>query len=448
MIPSYRDISESHLFFFLHPAEGFCGVHTPDSSPHGSPFSGESVLRSTNRMVDGIQNSHHQSPGSHQTSSGGQHHHSSAYGSNSSFKGDQGNHGPSSSSSCDPASGDPSRSLPTPEMSPIENGKEEMQHIYSSSGGQFIRYTPSGVIRQIYPGDSPPVSRSSGGQQQQFQRDNVNPVSQLISKFSESSDFLRNVCNPYRVRGPHPSPPDQNVTSSHHNNHNDHDPHEQQINLQKVSYESYGSIHQPQLHPHHQESHPLHPHLHSHHQQQQQQTSWSTNGGVMYNIMTDQQPVVSECSYEEYMKHQEMMRTSGHPMYEQTDNNPDCHHQVIYADSYCMPHQFESGEQILQQHSDVQQMVHSSHHNPRVTHSNQHIQPQQSEQNQHIQDESVTGGHPDAVSYHHHQQQQHHQTSSSSSSSGESFRPVICNESNGGSADLMAALAETREIIS
>ncbi|XP_015926892.2 transcription factor SOX-4-like [Parasteatoda tepidariorum] len=134
-----------------------CGLQTPDSSPHGSPCSEANVAR----RMDGyrypefmgmpISNSNSQPT------------------TNGELTG---------SSNVSP---DSIRSLPTPEMSPIDRDQDGF--MFQKEGGNAE------------------TGRREG---------NENPVSQLITRFSDSSKFLKNVRPPFPVRGAHHS---QNVMS-------------------------------------------------------------------------------------------------------------------------------------------------------------------------------------------------------------------------------------------
>lgn len=126
-----------------------CGLQTPDSSPHGSPCSDairrmDSNYRYPEYMGMPMGNSNNQN-------------------------GDL-----SGSSNVSP---DSIRSLPTPEMSPIERDQDG----FMFQGGQQKE-------------GPPPDQQTRGGT-------NENPVTQLMSRFSEKSKFLKNVRPPFPVRG-------------------------------------------------------------------------------------------------------------------------------------------------------------------------------------------------------------------------------------------------------
>ncbi|XP_055952344.1 uncharacterized protein LOC129988206 [Argiope bruennichi] len=129
-----------------------CGLQTPDSSPHGSPCSDANAARQ--RMDNyrypefmGIPMSNN-----HSTANGEM----------------------SGSSNVSP---DSIRSLPTPEMSPIDRDQDGFMFQGQKEAAQE--------------------------QQRQGGEVNENPVSQLITRFSDSSKFLKNVRPPFPVRGAH-----------------------------------------------------------------------------------------------------------------------------------------------------------------------------------------------------------------------------------------------------
>ncbi|XP_054717654.1 transcription factor SOX-17-like [Uloborus diversus] len=125
------------------PGVDVCGMQTPDSSPHGSPCSEANAVR---RMESyrypeflGMQQQQQQ----------------------------QQSLGPAGTDSSN-VSPDSIRSLPTPEMSPIDRDQEQ---------GNFMFQ-----------------------QQQGGSKDSESPVTQLITRFSDSSKFLKNVRPPFPVR--------------------------------------------------------------------------------------------------------------------------------------------------------------------------------------------------------------------------------------------------------
>lgn len=131
-------------------AMDMCGLQTPESSPNGSPCSEVAARRMENYRYAEFMSSN-------------------VNGSNGDLSG---------SSNVSP---DSIRSLPTPEMSPIDRDQDGF--VFQGSGKEA-------------PADrsfSNPVATSSG---------NENPVTQLITRFSESSKFLKNVRPPFPLRGP------------------------------------------------------------------------------------------------------------------------------------------------------------------------------------------------------------------------------------------------------
>lgn len=131
------DMGMNYSGNLMQTSSEFCGIQTPESSPHGSPCS-EAVHSRRNES-------------SYQSSYAAQ------------------SEAPSGPVSADPLI----RSLPTPEMSPIEPCEQE--------GFQFAT------------GNKEAVDLSHGPTVE-------NPVSQLMSKFSESSTFLKNIRPPFRHR--------------------------------------------------------------------------------------------------------------------------------------------------------------------------------------------------------------------------------------------------------
>ena len=219
------------------PSLEYCGVQTPESSPHGSPFSnniGESMMRN-NRILDAFR-----CTDSNNTSTGmainQQHSHShstpvmysrddcnlsvakdGAIGAE--LQNDFGNMPQTS------ALTDSIRSLPTPEMSPVESNDKEAHtaahshHIHYHNHIQNIQNAPQQHLLSYQNPMSRPLSiQTESSQAQQMFNEQMahkeasvmfrsatpeNPVSQLISRFdAERSSFLRNVCPPYRFRGP------------------------------------------------------------------------------------------------------------------------------------------------------------------------------------------------------------------------------------------------------
>ncbi|GIY75401.1 HMG box domain-containing protein [Caerostris darwini] len=130
-----------------------CGLQTPDSSPHGSPCSDANAARRMENyrypefMGMAMSNNH------------------------STTNGDM-----SGSSNVSP---DSIRSLPTPEMSPIDRDQDGF--MFQGSGQK----------------------EAAPEQQRQQGEGGENPVTQLITRFSDSSKFLKNVRPPFPVRGAH-----------------------------------------------------------------------------------------------------------------------------------------------------------------------------------------------------------------------------------------------------
>lgn len=308
----------------------YCGVHTPESSPHGSPYSttGDSVHRQgvgRASTSSSSQMSQSQSLGGHQQQQ------STA---NLVYAPQTQNHQSLKTEL------DPSRNLPTPEMSPVEANERDTTFMNG------VRYFP-GVIR--------------GTGQAMYHDSPVNPVSQLISRFSDGSTFLRNVCPPFRTR--EPSPP--NVQSQQ---------------MEQVPSNSYELI---------RVSDPNNDH-------------WSCPGPEYEKL----------CNYS-YDKNE--LRESG-SLPEHHFNHEQMNQHIVYGEMYRIPDQYQMAVHHQRDMIDHDQghQVHESVQNE--TYPNDHIQTTYASNS--VQNES-------------------------------NYRSatVIC-ENNTGSAELMAALAETREIIS
>lgn len=229
---------------------------------------------------------------------------------------------------------EPSQSLPTPEMSPVE-GNERDAFVNG------VRYFP-GVIRgtghTLY--NDPPV----------------NPVSQLISRFSDGSTFLRNVCPPFRAR--EPSPPNSSQQTE-----------QVPSNTYEIIRVSDG-----------------------------QNDHWSSYPVSGYEKM---------CNYP-YDKN-ELRESSTTPTTQDLDHDHQISQQQIIYNEYRIPDQF-------------------IHHHNEMINAGHHI---------HVQDQSQCATYPTDNSQNY--------TNHGDHVSNYRSTTVIC-ENN--SAELMAALAETREIIS
>lgn len=325
----------------------YCGVHTPESSPHGSPYSatGDSVHRQGVGRASTISSSSSQMSQSQQVTLGGHNHQqqSSAnlvYAPQSQHQNHQSLKTESSSSMVDP-----SRNLPTPEMSPVE-GNERDTFING------VRYFPGGVIRgggqaALYGTTDPPI----------------NPVSQLIQRFSDGSTFLRNVCPPFRAREPSPPTtiPPQQMDNQVPNN---------TYELIRVNADQ---------------------HLDQH---------WSCPVSE-YEKM---------CNYSTYDKNElrESIPAADHHF------NHDQMQQVVYSEMYRIPDQYMA---VHHPSEMVDASGHQVHHNDSVRDGNVPTYPTD---------------HPQSYG----------------SENNYRSATVICENNNASSAELMAALAETREIIS
>lgn len=212
------------------PSLDYCGVQTPESSPHGSPMAGVMATTSSGQplILDQMYRyTTNSSPGSfyHHQQQQQQQQAGNYMSCGSPMVGSV----PSSTKSSSSSSGNPIRGLPTPEMSPVENGEKELlaaaaaaahqqyQHqfstamhhqmneamqqqqqqaqMYRDSFQQYL-YNKSSLSQQQQ--EAPTNSHSSGRQSQSTTKSGSDdPFSELISRFSDSSKFLRNVCPPF-----------------------------------------------------------------------------------------------------------------------------------------------------------------------------------------------------------------------------------------------------------
>ena len=285
------------LFFFQNEKNRileFCGQQTPDSSPHGSPFNntdrltyhaqlnanGSNVATQPtsaghllNQQLHNLNNLNHAQM-NHQDNQISQQLHTQP--NQQSILGQQLHQSTLLNNCASPHSGhttyngstgqvsqannllmDATRSLPTPEMSPPENGaeKEHYLHLYGHQNSRFNQASLSNVQQsnsnsnsqtgsaQLYQIINNQVRHSPGAlstssacstnnsstnnstaysasEQSSSNRTNDNPVTELISKFSpNSSSFLKNVCPPFQRSTPQasPTPPnyDQQLTVHH-----------------------------------------------------------------------------------------------------------------------------------------------------------------------------------------------------------------------------------------
>lgn len=202
------------------PSLDYCGVQTPESSPHGSPLAGNEPIsiRSNSNSADLYRytNSPRAFYGQTQYAVAG-----TSSPNMAEMQGKKNNHleyvGKGQSNLRDTL-----KSLPTPEMSPVEaNEKDvaacqqyqnyglhaghqmkmsgqgtEQMHSQMYGGGsafqQYGQYNQKSPLGKSHPGEhlSPPPSQVK----------TENPFSELVSRFSGTSTFLRNVCPPYSYR--------------------------------------------------------------------------------------------------------------------------------------------------------------------------------------------------------------------------------------------------------
>ncbi|CAG2100280.1 unnamed protein product [Medioppia subpectinata] len=208
------------------PSLEYCGVQTPESSPHGSPFNntiGESLMRN-NRILDSFRCANN-NPNSgaiafnqHQNN---HNNHSNAV----MYSRDEAN----LSLTKDMAIGaelrnefgnmpqtsalnDSIRSLPTPEMSPVESHEKEMQshqihyhnHIHNTPSQQQLLSYPtnmSNISRPLSIQTDSTQSHAMFGQQMAHNKSSA-PLSHLMSRFDSDSSFLRHLSPPFRHRMP------------------------------------------------------------------------------------------------------------------------------------------------------------------------------------------------------------------------------------------------------
>lgn len=174
------------------PAE-YCGMQTPESSPHGSPFSDNTAggIRNTTPRLQAALDPFQAGQQALQASVGGI---AQFDGSNQSTAGQiqskaEPQDGLTSAGvefKCQPqhnGAGDPARSLPTPEMSPVEaNDKDQLMYHHQA---RFSHGYYNGMRHQFAASGDP------------------NPFREIITRFGEQSTLLRNVCPPFRSRAPH-----------------------------------------------------------------------------------------------------------------------------------------------------------------------------------------------------------------------------------------------------
>ncbi len=402
------------------PSIEYCGVQTPESSPHGSPFSnnvGESLMRN-NRILDPFRCTNNNTTSS--TVALNQQHSSSVIytrdncnlslakdvSNGAELQNDFGNLPQTS------ALTDSIRSLPTPEMSPVEsNDKEAQNHIHQIHYHNHLHNQQQHQQQQhmlSYQSNiSRPLSIQIEGQQMMFneqlrQKSNAglfrsgipeNPVSQLMSRFSEQSSFLRNVCPPYRFRMPTNEHQIKNEMTDLHNN---------MINESGLEYSSRSML-QHQLEQPSSQSRAI-------------QSHWQTQ--VQHNIPNyngDSRQCIYQCVKQELKPNIESMFIE--------NDNVDGSHQSY--NPYLMnvpPNQLNDSdllEGLTPESSDLEHLlINSSHHS-----SEQHIHLIPNPQGINYDGQTTKLGLNDNHQHHH-------------------------NHPCDNSSELIAALAETREIIS
>lgn len=321
--------------------------------------------------------------------------------------------------------GDPARSLPTPEMSPVEaaSDKQDMYH-QQQQHIRFAAFSPNSI-----------QSHGGGQSRQSF---GENPVSQLISRFSDTSSFLRNVCPPYRVRGPPPS------------------------NDDVIHYQSMDQV--PNVHSKANYEYQVPAHL----AQQavgQHEIHWSPHS-MPHSNNVQYSPVDQACLYTYGHKH-ELKSSNESPYHESLDSQM----HILYADQ--QQQYMSSGEHQAHPNSHgpydghanlmaLQQHVHEQGDYDRhiIQNGQQHLQQQQHHHQQQVEQQQQMGGNGNGHVQAGHQQPHEHfshlvakltefrpqATANSSSSAG--LVPTNSSCDSEGSQELLATLAEARKIIS
>ncbi|KAI1287618.1 putative transcription factor SOX-15 [Halotydeus destructor] len=434
----------------------FCGVQTPDSSPHGSPYNNDPTLRngpSNQRLLEAFQQGQQNLVHQHQQQQ-------------AAYLGDNGSGSGGPAVKLEPdmieyksVHGDPARSLPTPEMSPVESSdKDSNSHHQQQHHNQQIRFA-------LY-------SSSLAGNQVRGQSEN--PVREIMSRFGDTSSFLRNVCPPYRLRGPPPSG-DQSAIDYHHHQQQMHH-HQQQQQQQQQHHHQHGHQSMDQL--------PLAMKGHNYHEYHQvsghmSQHDLGGHGSWTPHVPSHYTANEQSCIYTPYGKQQELKSSS----------------ESLYHDQQGTP-QGQSGSSLQRQEqqqtpSQQQQHITDTQH-PHIMYGGNVSGDQQymssgehqssgsyeTDNNGAHDGQSVNGGDfdrngmslgptsgqsgPAQMVQHHHQQLDSLSHSLGHGSQGGHFSPlttkpseyssrgqsVLCDGTNGDSAGLIAALAETREIIS
>lgn len=206
------------------PSLDYCGVQTPESSPHGSPIEngdpGMSARSGMNPASQDLYRYSNNSPRAFYPNYAGSH-----PGSLNEMCKSGGGVQIEYSKQQQSNLGETIKSLPTPEMSPVENGvdKDPTQQQYQSYGlltarSQTMVTPPSDLhshsmyqsspfqYHQYKPPPPPPLQQQQQAPKsgdlinQTSQVKSENPFNELISRFSGSSSFLRNVCPPYSYR--------------------------------------------------------------------------------------------------------------------------------------------------------------------------------------------------------------------------------------------------------
>lgn len=189
------------------PSLDYCGVQTPESSPHGSPIANADSLslsaRNAPNSSDVYRYSNSPRAFYNQNYLGP---HQGSQMSEMSSKNIQVDYTKQSNLR------DTIKSLPTPEMSPVENNDKDPTQQYQNygllaghhklpgQGGDLHSQMYQSPFHQYQYKTAPKVGTDLINSQANSQVKTENPFNELISRFSGSSTFLRNVCPPYAYR--------------------------------------------------------------------------------------------------------------------------------------------------------------------------------------------------------------------------------------------------------
>lgn len=215
------------------PSLDYCGVQTPESSPHGSPL--ENNSDTTMSTIRGVGSTNSVDMYRYTSSPRAFYNHNyivpgtnspnlelTNKSNNTNSQMEYGKQQQQSQQQPQPQSNlrDTIKSLPTPEMSPVEANEKDPSQQYQNYGLLSGQHKLSGnqsieMHSQAYGGSAfhqYPYktmaktsndlinSSNSVNNAQQVKSSSENPFSELVSRFSGTSTFLRNVCPPYTYR--------------------------------------------------------------------------------------------------------------------------------------------------------------------------------------------------------------------------------------------------------